>query len=77
MEYELRPLTDRGIGAEILGIDLTQPVSDAVRKRLNADFANHHVLAIRNQQFGPEQFMQAGRIFGDIMPHHRRIILFK
>jgi taurine dioxygenase len=72
MDYELRPLTDRGIGAEILGLDLTQPVSAELKSRLNADFAHHHVLAIRQQKFGPEQFLNAGRIFGDIMPHHRK-----
>ena len=27
MNYQLNPLTERGIGAEILGLDLTQPVS--------------------------------------------------
>ena len=72
MNYQLNLLTDRGIGAEILGLDLTQPVSADVKKRLNTDFANHHVLAIRQQKFGPEQFLSAGRIFGDIMPHHRK-----
>ena len=72
MDYELRPMTDRGIGAEILGLDLTQPVSGELKQRLNTDFANHHVLAIRQQKFGPEQFLNAGRIFGDIMPHHRK-----
>ena len=72
MTYQLIPLTDHEIGADIKGVDLTQPVSDALRRQLNADFARYHVLAIRNQKFGPEQFLNAGRIFGDIMPHHRK-----
>ena len=55
MDYELRPMTDRGIGAEILGLDLTQPVSDELKKRLNTDFANHHVLAIRQQKRSEER----------------------
>lgn len=72
MSYQLNPLTSHGIGAEVRGIDLTQPVDDATRKQLNADFARYHVLVIRNQKFGTEQFMAAGRVFGEIMPHHRK-----
>ena len=72
MDYELKPLSDHETGAEVRGLDLTQPVSDRVRSSLNADFARYHVLAIRDQQFSPEQFLQAGRVFGDIMPHHRK-----
>jgi taurine dioxygenase len=72
MEYELKPLTSHGTGAEIRGLDLTQPVSPELRARLNADFARHHVLAIREQRFTPEQFMEAGRLFGELMPHHRK-----
>jgi taurine dioxygenase len=70
--YQLEPLTDHETGAQVRGIDLTQPITDATRTQLNADFARYHVLAIRDQKFGPEQFLQAGRIFGDIMPHHRK-----
>lgn len=72
MAYTLNPLTDRGIGAEIIGLDLRQPVSDDLRKALNEEFARHHVLAIRDQSFAPEQFLKAGQIFGEIMPHHRK-----
>lgn len=59
-------------GQLVHGLDLTQPVSDALRKQLNADFARYHVLAIRDQTFTPARFLQAGRVFGEIMPHHRK-----
>jgi taurine dioxygenase len=72
MDYELKVLTSHGTGAEVRGLDLTQPVPDEVRTRLNADFARYHVLAIRDQALSSEQFLQAGRVFGDIMPHHRK-----
>jgi taurine dioxygenase len=72
MDYKLSPLTSHNTGAEIRGLDLTQPVSGELRARLNADFARYHVLAIRDQRFSPEQFMQAGRVFGELMPHHRK-----
>ena len=72
MHYELTPMTSHGTGAEVRGVDLSQPVAEEVRKGLNADFARYHVLAIRDQKFSPEQFLQAGRVFGEIMPHHRK-----
>src|SRR5687768_6119710 len=72
MEYALKPLTNHGTGAEIRGVDLTQTISAELRARLNADFARYHVLAIRDQKLSPDEFMQAGRVFGDLMPHHRK-----
>lgn len=72
MHYQINPMTDHGIGAEVLGVDLTQPVSGAPRRHLYADFGRFHVLAIRDQKFSVEQFIQAGTIFGEIMPHHRK-----
>ncbi|HYC45651.1 MAG TPA: TauD/TfdA family dioxygenase [Burkholderiales bacterium] len=72
MTYQLTPLTDHETGAEIRGIDLTQDLDAATRKRLNDDFARYHVLVIRDQKLAPEQFLKAGRNFGEIMPHHRK-----
>lgn len=72
MTYRLTPLTDHETGAEVHGIDLSHPVDETVRRALNADFARYHVLAIRDQKLAPEQFLNAGRVFGDIMPHHRK-----
>lgn len=72
MSYSINALTERAIGAEVCGVDLRAPVSEQLRKDLNDAFARHHVLAIRDQTFTPEQFLQAGRLFGEIMPHHRK-----
>jgi taurine dioxygenase len=72
MSYRVNAMTDHGLGAEVLGVDLTQPVSAELRARLNADFARYHVLAIRGQKFTADQFVEAGRVFGEIMPHHRK-----
>jgi hypothetical protein len=33
MHYQINPMTDHGIGAEVLGVDLTQPVSGAVCRK--------------------------------------------
>jgi taurine dioxygenase len=72
MSYRLTPLTDHETGAEVHGIDLARPVDQVVQRALNADFARYHVLVIRDQKLAPEQFLNAGRVFGDIMPHHRK-----
>jgi taurine dioxygenase len=54
-------------GAEISGLDLTQPVDDATRAELNGLFAKHAVLIFRDQPLTPPQFMQAAEIFGSLM----------
>jgi taurine dioxygenase len=72
MSYRLTSLTDHETGAEVHGIDLSRPVDQALRGALNADFARYHVLVIRDQKLAPEQFLNAGRVFGEIMPHHRK-----
>jgi taurine dioxygenase len=54
-------------GAEISGLDLTQPVSAAARADLNELFAKHAVLVFRDQPLTPPQFMQAAEIFGTLM----------
>jgi len=54
-------------GAEISGVDLTQPVNDATRTELNELFAKHAVLVFRDQPLTPPQFMHAAEIFGCLM----------
>jgi taurine dioxygenase len=54
-------------GAEISGLDLTQPVNDATRAELNELFEKHAVLVFRDQPLTPPQFMQAAEIFGCLM----------
>jgi taurine dioxygenase len=72
MSYTLRPLTAHDTGAEITGLDLREPISQQVRDDLNAALAKYGVLVFRDQQLAPPQFLVAGKIFGDIMPHQRK-----
>jgi taurine dioxygenase len=72
VDYVLTPLTRHGTGAEIQGIDLTQPISDGMVKKLNGDFLKYSVLVFRGQKLAPAQLVKAGGIFGEIMRHHRR-----
>ena len=57
-----------GFGAEISGLDFTQPQDAATRAQLNDLFATYAVLVFRQQPLTPPQFMQAAEIFGPLMP---------
>ncbi|ETF04714.1 hypothetical protein W822_04005 [Advenella kashmirensis W13003] len=54
-------------GAEISNIDLAQPATAETREQLNKLFAEHAVLVFRNQYLEPAQFVETGRIFGELM----------
>ncbi|MGE0630279.1 MAG: TauD/TfdA dioxygenase family protein [Hyphomicrobiaceae bacterium] len=67
MVFKMRPLTAH-TGAEITGIDLRKSLDADTRDALRRAFAEHAVLAFRNQPLSPVEFLEAGRIFGEIMP---------
>ena len=73
MDYKLTPLTRRGTGAEIVGLDLKAPVGVELRKALNADFAKYHVLVFRDQKLSAAEFAHAREIFGELMSHHHNV----
>ena len=55
------------IGAEVTGIDLTQPIDVATRQELHKAAVDNIALVVRDQTFTPEQFLAAGRLFGEPM----------
>ena len=57
------------IGAEISGIDLTQPLGDAQFDALHAAFIRHEVLVFRNQDITLDQQMAFARRFGELSIH--------
>jgi taurine dioxygenase len=57
-------------GAEIIGVDLSHPVDEQTRERLNEAFLDHSVIAIRDQTLNAPQFLEAMKIFGDIFLQH-------
>src|SRR5438552_80292 len=57
-------------GAEVLGIDLSCPVSPEIRETLNRAFVEHSVLAIRDQALDPRQLLAAVQLFGAVFPQH-------
>ena len=67
MTLHVQPIR-AGFGAEISGLDLTQPQNAEIREQLNDLFATYAVLVFRQQPLTPPQFMQAAEIFGPLTP---------
>jgi alpha-ketoglutarate-dependent taurine dioxygenase len=57
-------------GAEVRGIDLTQPVAAATRAQLNRAFVDRSVLVFRGQHLTPHQLLAAVGLFGEVFPQH-------
>ena len=69
--FSIKPLTDH-TGAEISGLDFTQPVDTENRTLLCQKFVDHHVLVMRGQHFNPDQFKAAVQLFGELQPHDKK-----
>jgi taurine dioxygenase len=69
--FTITPLTER-TGAEVTGLDFTKPVHPETRAALNCAFAEHHVLVMRDQHFGPEEFKVAAQVFGELQQHDKK-----
>lgn len=66
--FEARPASPL-IGAEIEGVDLTQPVDETVSGALREAFWTYKVLVFRNQHLTPLQHVDAIRIFDEPFDH--------
>jgi alpha-ketoglutarate-dependent taurine dioxygenase len=60
VSFTVTPLTDH-TGAEVIGLDFTQPIDIETHAALNHAFAERHVLVMRDQHFTPEQFKAAAQ----------------
>ena len=58
-------------GAEVRGIDLSQPLDNRATKTLTNALVDHGVLFFRDQRMTPGQQKLLGRYFGDL--HIRRL----
>ena len=56
--------TGKALGAEVRGMDLSQPVPEAARAKLRQAWADHLVLLWRDQKLPDDSFLQAAEIFG-------------
>lgn len=57
------------LGAEIGGVDLSQPVADATIAAIRAALVEHQVIFFRGQTLTPEQQLAFGRRFGPLNIH--------
>ena len=73
--FTITPLTEH-TGAEVVGIDFTEPVDAETRAVLNRAFAEHHVLVMRDQDFDPNDFKAAAQVFGELQIHDRKSSTF-
>jgi taurine dioxygenase len=60
---------DAPLGAEVLGLDLSQPLSDEDFARLHRAHLDHHVLVFRDQHITPAQQVAFSRRFGPLQIH--------
>jgi len=68
MNLELKPLA-ASIGAEVLNIDLSQPLSAETAKELDDAFNKYSVLLFRGQNMKEDQHIEFSRHFGDLEIH--------
>ncbi|MGH3583005.1 MAG: TauD/TfdA dioxygenase family protein, partial [Mycobacterium sp.] len=57
------------LGAEIVGVDLSDGVDEATAQALRADFWRYKVLVFRGQHLSPDQHVAAARIFDEPFDH--------
>jgi len=69
MGCTIAPLTEH-TGAEVRGIDLTEPVEEVMRARLGRAFVDRSVLVFRDQHLTPHQLLKAVGLFGEVFPQH-------
>lgn len=56
--------TGAAVGAEVRGVDLSQPIPDDVAQALRDAWSQYLVLLFRDQEMTPEQYLRAASIFG-------------
>lgn len=57
------------VGAQIDGLDLSEPLADDVTQAVRQAFVEHGVLVFRDQQLTPEQQVAFGHSFGELDFH--------
>ena len=62
-------LFDAPLGAEILGLDLSRPLSRRQFQRIHKAHLDHHLLVFRDQRITPQQQVDFSRRFGPLQIH--------
>lgn len=66
--FAVRPF-DAPLGAELTGLDLSEPLDDAAFARIHSAHLDHHVLVFRDQRITPQQQVDFSRRFGPLQIH--------
>ncbi|HZV67848.1 MAG TPA: TauD/TfdA family dioxygenase [Telluria sp.] len=66
--FDIRPFA-APLGAEVLGLDLSQPVGADDFTRIHRAHLDHHVLVFRDQRITPTQQVEFSRRFGRLQIH--------
>jgi taurine dioxygenase len=67
-DFEIRPL-DAALGAEVIGLDLSQPLSAEDFQRIHRAHLDYHVVVFRDQRITPAQQIVFSRRFGPLQIH--------
>jgi len=68
MPFKIRPLS-AGLGAEIIGVNLAEPLDDATFAEIEQAWRDHLLLLFRDQPLDHIQHMQFSRRFGALDDH--------
>jgi len=70
-DFVIRPVPGAAgdLGAEVLGLDLTRPLSGVDFERLQQAHWKHHVLVFRDQDITPAQHVAFSRLWGPLQIH--------
>jgi taurine dioxygenase len=66
---EITPFQGSPLGAEVTGLDLSQPLADEDFKRIHRAHLDHHVVVFRDQRITPDQQITFSRRFGPLQIH--------
>ncbi|MEL0107328.1 MAG: TauD/TfdA dioxygenase family protein [Rhodospirillales bacterium] len=69
VSLDISPLTPT-FGAEISGVDLSQPISDQLAAAIVDAFHQYSALVFRGQDMTPAEFSRFSSIFGELDVHH-------
>ncbi len=66
--FDIKPIT-AVIGAEIYGIDLSQPIGDEAYQEIRRLLVEHKVIFFRDQDIGPQHQKALAALFGPVQSH--------
>ena len=69
MTLKIRKL-GKYVGAEITGVDLRQPQDAKANVAINKALSDYVAIVVRDQNFTPQEYVEAVKVFGDPFPQN-------